>query len=176
VGSRDPVREPTRLRTPKGARRHPDRPVMPHDLSAEAQKVWRGVLREMGETGIIQAVDGLILRIYCEAVARYVYAAVRLAATGPLVSSHSHARRGDFAKNPLHQIVRDDAHLVLSLARELGLSPGARAGLRVRCGCSDGGMFAEIDRSLPPLARTRLERALAPDGLTGKRERANGPR
>ena len=32
-------------------------------------------------------------------------------------------------KNPLHQIVRDDAELMRSLARELGLTPSARTGL-----------------------------------------------
>ena len=40
------------------------------------------------------------------------------------------ARGGELVKNPLHQIVRDNALLVRALARELGLTPAARVGLR----------------------------------------------
>ena len=38
---------------------------------------------------------------------------------------------GSLVKNPLHQVVRDDADQIRQFARELGLSPSARAGLWV---------------------------------------------
>jgi phage terminase small subunit len=38
---------------------------------------------------------------------------------------------GGLVKNPLHQVVRDDGEQIRLFARELGLSPSARAGLRV---------------------------------------------
>ena len=38
-------------------------------------------------------------------------------------------RRGDLIKNPLHQIVRDDADLIRAFARELGFTPSARSAL-----------------------------------------------
>ena len=96
-----------------------------------AKTVWRRVLREMGATGVITAVDADVLRIYCDSVARYLYAAGMLEASGPLITAGgTGARRGELVKNPLHQIVRDNAVLVRALARELGLTPAARVGLR----------------------------------------------
>ena len=52
------------------------------------------------------------------------------------------ARTGELIKNPLHQIVRDNAALVLSLARELGLTPSARSGLRAPTQAAPGGRLA----------------------------------
>ena len=46
--------------------------------------------------------------------------------SGPLVRG---ARRVDLIKNPLHQVVRDDADLVRAFARELGFTPSARSSL-----------------------------------------------
>jgi P27 family predicted phage terminase small subunit len=87
----------------------------------------------MGVTGVISAVDTDVLRAYCEAVARYVQAATTLERTGPLITASGHgARRGELVKNPLHQIVRDDALLVRAFARELGLTPAARVGMTER--------------------------------------------
>ncbi len=142
MGSRGPRPIPTKLKLLRGETR-PSRlnrvepkpragqPRLPLDLGPVARTVWRRVLRELGATGVITAVDADILRIYCEAVARYRYAAGMLEASGPLIQAGgSGARRGELVKNPLHQVVRDNAVLVRSLARELGLTPAARVGLR----------------------------------------------
>ena len=88
--------------------------------------MWRRVVREFGHTGVIRGADGDVMRIYCETVARYEQTSRLLDASGPLVRG---ARSGELVKNPLHQIVRDNATLVRSLAGELGLSPAARVGL-----------------------------------------------
>ena len=103
---------------------------MPLDMSPAAKTVWRRVLREMGATGVIAAVDGDALRTYCEAVSRYIYAATTLERAGPLIKAGgTGARRGELVKNPLHQVVRDNAVLLRAFARELGLTPAARAGM-----------------------------------------------
>jgi len=101
---------------------------MPPDMSDEAKRVWRRVIRDFGATGVITAVDADALRTYCEAVVRYVQAARTLEASGPLVRG---ARSGELVKNPLHQIVRDNAILLRAFARELGLTPAARTGLTI---------------------------------------------
>ena len=54
------------------------------------------------------------------------HGAKMLEQSGPLVRG---ARRGDLIKNPLHQIVRDDADLIRAFARELGFTPSARSAL-----------------------------------------------
>ena len=47
------------------------------------------------------------------------------------------ARSGELVKNPLHQIVRDDAMLIRLFARDLGFVPSAREGLRGPVGEAD---------------------------------------
>jgi P27 family predicted phage terminase small subunit len=99
---------------------------MPTDMDADAKAVWRRVISAMGKTGVIRLPDSDILRCYCEAVSRYAQAARLYAASGPLVR-----RDGGLVKNPLHQVIRDDSDQIRLFARELGLSPSARAGLHV---------------------------------------------
>jgi P27 family predicted phage terminase small subunit len=116
---------------------------MPRDMGAEAKVVWRRVLREQAP-GLIRAVDTDLLRAYCEAVARYE-GAMRLYAA-PLLTT-----RGSVVKNPLHQIVRDDADTLRLLARELGIGPAARAGLRLEDERAMDSLTADI--GLPPRLR-----------------------
>jgi P27 family predicted phage terminase small subunit len=85
----------------------------------------------MAATGVITGADHDVLRLLCEAIGRYHHAAGLLAQTGPIITAAGRgARRGELVKSPLVQIVRDEAALIRSLARELGLTPAARAGLR----------------------------------------------
>ena len=120
---------------------------MPKDMDVRARAVWRRVMREMGASDVISAADADILRCYCEAVARYEQAARAYALGQPLVRD-----RGHLAKSPLHQVVRDHADQVRLFVRELGLSPAARANLRITPG-PDG---AGLDAQLEPRARLRV--------------------
>ena len=142
MGARGPRPTPTRLKVLRGETRPSrlnraepkpagdDLPV-PADLGPAATAVWRRVAKAMGATGVLTAADADGLRIYCESVARYQHAAQLLDASGPLITAAGRgARRGELVKNPLHQIVRDNAVLVRAFARELGLTPAARVGLR----------------------------------------------
>jgi P27 family predicted phage terminase small subunit len=99
---------------------------MPAGMSDAAQAIWNRVMHDYGATGVLTSVDADALRVYCESVVRYEHAAAMLEASGPLVRG---ARRGDLIKNPLHQIVRDDADLIRAFARELGFTPSARSAL-----------------------------------------------
>ncbi|MHB8459873.1 MAG: phage terminase small subunit P27 family [Candidatus Limnocylindrales bacterium] len=111
-------------------RPRPGGPKVPIDLGPVARTVWRRVIREMGATGVITAVDADTLRLYCEAVARYLFAEKMLVESGPLIRAGGRgARSGELVKNPLHQVVRDNAVLVRMMGRELGLTPAARASL-----------------------------------------------
>jgi P27 family predicted phage terminase small subunit len=88
--------------------------------------VWERVIAALGSTGVLTSADKDVLRLYCDALARYLEAESMLSKTGPLIKG----RAGEFVKNPLHQIVRDNADAVKKYARELGLTPAARVGLR----------------------------------------------
>jgi P27 family predicted phage terminase small subunit len=137
-----PPRLPTKLKLIRGETR-PSRlnhrepqpraglPRLPAGMTDRAKQVWRRVVRDYGPTGVLTSVDADVLRIYCEAVARYEQAGALFDASGPVIRATGNgARRSELVKNPLAQIVRDQADLVRAMARELGLTPSARAGLR----------------------------------------------
>jgi len=139
LGRRGPAAGPTKLKLLKGETRpsrvyrkapepRDNRPLMPADMDAAAQVVWKRVMKELGDTGVITAADTDVMRCYCEAVSRYEDAARMLARSSPLVRG---ARGSDLVRNPLHQVVRDNADLVKLFARELGLTPAARVSLTV---------------------------------------------
>ena len=136
MGRRGPASLPTELKLLHGERR-PSRlnrnapkaknvPTMPAGMSGPAQAIWKRIIRDYAHTGVLTSVDTHALRVFCEAVVRYEHAAAMLEQSGPLVRG---ARRGDLVKNPLHQIVRDDADLIRAFARELGFTPSARSAL-----------------------------------------------
>jgi len=139
MGERGPVRTPTRIRVLHGESRpsqvnHNEpqpggAPRMPPGMGKGGRSVWRRVIRDFGHTGVLTAADADVLRSYCDAVARYEQAAILLEEMGPVVRG---ARKGELVKNPLHQIVRDNAVLMRALARELGLTPSARTGLNAK--------------------------------------------
>jgi P27 family predicted phage terminase small subunit len=95
-------------------------------MSSAAQAVWERLMRDYAATGVLTGVDADALRVYCEAVVRYEHAAQLLESSGPLVRG---ARSGELVKNPLHQIVRDNADLIRAYAREFGFTPSARSAL-----------------------------------------------
>jgi P27 family predicted phage terminase small subunit len=159
MGRRGPAPTPTEVKLRQGETR-PSRinrleprprhaaPVMPKGMDPEARKVWRQVLRDMRGTGIIFAVDAYVLRCFCDAVARYAQAAEPYAASGPLVMG----RERELVRNPLFQVTRDHAAQILLFSRELGLSPSARAGLRVEPSAVSG----DIEDVLGPPPRLRV--------------------
>jgi P27 family predicted phage terminase small subunit len=118
---------------------------MPSDMDDASKKVWRHVMHEMGSSGVILAADTDVLRCYCEAVSLYVSVRKELAASTALIRG----RDAGYVKNPLHQIVREQRDAVRAFARELGLSPAARANMQVQVGPAAG----DIEDVLGPSPR-----------------------
>lgn len=145
MGQRGPARDPVALSVLKGgaqaeratttARVADEPPVAPGYLSPEGLLVWERVMAGVLAARTIKSVDADVLGAYCEAVARHAEAARILRNAGPLVKGR---RDGEFVKNPLHQIVRDNVLLMRALARELGLTPAARAGIEIPGDNRDG--------------------------------------
>lgn len=137
MGRRGPQPEPTASKLARGVTR-PSRvnyetpmprqrpPTMPRGMSPAAQTVWRHVVAEMPPS-VIVAVDAYALRAYCEAVERYETAVAILNATSYLVEGY----RGQLVRNPILAVIRSESDLKRQWARELGLTPSARAGLRM---------------------------------------------
>jgi P27 family predicted phage terminase small subunit len=152
MGTRGPAPKPTRLRLLAGETRpslvNYAEPIPaggpltpPSDLRIEAREVWERVVSALGPTGVLTSADKDILRLYSEAFVRYQEAEAMLSKTGPLLKG----RDGNFVKNPLHQIVRDNADAVKKYARELGLTPAARVGLRSEIGEQANSATAKLD-------------------------------
>lgn len=153
MGTRGPQPKPTRLRLLAGETRpsviNYAEPIpgggpltAPEDLRSEARIVWDRVVDSLGQTGVLTAADRDILRLYCEAYVRYVEAESMLAKTGPLLKG----RGGEYVKSPLHQIVRDNADSVKKYARELGLTPAARVGLKGEIDATANSATAKLDQ------------------------------
>jgi P27 family predicted phage terminase small subunit len=98
--------------------------------------------------GVITAVDTDALACYCEAVIRYRQAAALLARSAPLIRG---ARAGDLIANPLDRVTRGWADQIRLFARELGLTPSARAGLHMEISPFSSSVEDEI--GLPPRFR-----------------------
>lgn len=158
MGRRGPAPTPTKQKIAAGETR-PSRvnyaepqpriglPRMPSDMTDGAKSVWKHVIAEMGASEVITGADRDVLRLYCEAVDRYVRAQRLFARSSVLLN-----RAGLLVKNPLHQVVRDNADQVRLLSRELGLSPSARAGLMLTA--DNGG--TSIDDELGPPPRLKV--------------------
>jgi P27 family predicted phage terminase small subunit len=110
-------------------------PAPPEEMDEVAQEVWRTTYAALEPAGVITSADLELLRLYSEAVARYRQAAALYTRLGAMVRG----QKGEMVKNPLHQVVRDNADLVKALSRELGLTPSSRASLRSG---SEGGSSA----------------------------------
>jgi len=161
MGTRGPAPKPTRLRLLAGETRpsviNYAEPIpaggpltAPADLRPEAREVWERVIAAIGSTGVLTSADKDILRLYSEAFVRYQEAEAMLSKTGPLLKG----RDGNFVKNPLHQIVRDNADAVKKYARELGLTPAARVGLRGEIGDQANSATAKLDAIIQAARRS----------------------
>jgi P27 family predicted phage terminase small subunit len=163
MGRRGPAPAPTAVRLKRGEQ-HRDRlnfreprplrsaPQMPRDMDPTATAVWRRVVREQAP-GVIRAVDADVLRAYCESVSRYVQASRLLSGSAPLIKG---ARHGDLITNPLHRVCRDNADAIRLFARELGLSPSARAGLHMEISPHFLDAQEEMNRLLGPARGLRM--------------------
>lgn len=156
MGRRGPTPEPTVAKLARGETR-PSRvnrmeplprhaaPRMPKGMSKRAQEVWRLTMRD-APPNLIMAADAPVLRIFCDAFAFYEQGADIVGRTGLVVRG----RNGELVKNPALPSMRANADAVRLLARELGLSPAARAGLQVAVGGIPG---LDIDAEIGPPPR-----------------------
>lgn len=136
MGRRGPAPQPTRLKLLKGteARRinldepkpAPGPAVKPPWLSARAAEEWDRVAPHLAAMGTLTGADSMALAVYCEAVARWRGLAEVVAKSPPVIQ-----RDGILVKNPAYSQARDAAIEVRMWAREFGLTPSARAGIRV---------------------------------------------
>ncbi len=162
MGQRGPAPTSSRLKLLKGETRpsrvNYEEPLPrradfspPKDISPQARGIWEEVIEAVAHTGMLTSADLHTLRLYCEAAIRYRQAEQMYLETGPL----TRGQNGEVVKSPLHQIVRDNAVLMLQLASKLGLTPAARSGLRGELDGEANTAAAKLDALISSARRAR---------------------
>lgn len=142
MGARGPAGKPTSLRLLHGDRksrvntaepRPRDVPLTkPDGLSPNAAAIWDQLRPDLEAMGTVKASDALGLAMGCEVWAR-ANLLNRLASHSPPVWKRGEDDEGHpiHSKNPLYSQARDATDQARIWLREFGLTPSARAGLRV---------------------------------------------
>jgi P27 family predicted phage terminase small subunit len=141
MGTRGPLPLPENVRRLRGsARKAPTRPqavkatpVPPRWLSPEARAEWKRVTPELERIGLLSTLDRAVLSTYCGTWARFVEVSRLLDASSATAPDPTHPDRpaGGIRKHPMWGPYFSLGSQLSSLAKDLGLSPAARARLTV---------------------------------------------
>ena len=166
MGRRGPTPKPTAIKIAQGVRPdrinndepRPDRlaasPDPPAHLDDVARELWNQLAPTLHQIGVLTSLDLPMLSVLCE-TASIVRAASTLLQAGVL----SRGRRDQWVTNPAWRTYRDATALLLSLAREFGLTPSSRSGIIFR-----------LELSPPSLDDRQKERAYGPQRTDGSIE------
>lgn len=138
MGERGPAQRPTSIKRALGVRA--DRindaepqpeplvaiPSPPEQLDAVGREIWERLVPSLIAAGVLSAWDLDVFALFCDAVSTARRAA-ELLRKGLLTKG----RRDGIVTNPAWRVYRDAVALVRILAREFGLTPSARSGLKV---------------------------------------------
>lgn len=136
MGRRGPAPKPTELKLVHGERKDrintdqpqfSGQPTCPSHLPAEGKKVWKEVVAELARFDLITSCDGPSLEAYCMAVVAHRKAARDITKRGILIEGDKKAK----VRNPSLIVLAQAADDIRAFAREFGLTPSARSGLRV---------------------------------------------
>ena len=134
MGARGPQKTPTKILEQRGSWRAGTRkdepapssklPRCPSWLDDVAHKEWKRIVAELQKMELIGAADYAVIVGYCEAWSRYKDAVEKVQQAGVLVISK---KDGEIRRSPMVFVLKDSREAMLKFARELGLSPAARA-------------------------------------------------
>lgn len=132
--------EPTALKKAKGVRADrinenepkPDSriPDCPPYVQGEALAEWNRVAPILDAMGVLSAIDGTALAIYCLAVGRLIRAQTEIDANPIVVLTE----RGGSRASPYAKMIREESALILRYMAEFGATPVARTRLTVITG------------------------------------------
>ena len=107
-------------------------PRCPAHLTDVARKEWRRLAKPLYDMGVLSVTDRAALAAYCQAWARWVEAEEHLAKGPPLVKTPS----GYVQQSPWLTVANKQLDIMGRYMAELGLSPSARARLRLPAGAN----------------------------------------
>lgn len=144
MGRRGPAPKPTNLRILHGDREdrinrdepkpRPGVPQCPPWLDDDAKRIWRYTIDELKAMGLVTRADRDALAAYCTFVVSFERATRLVNIAGALIKG----QRGEaIVKNPASAVQRDSARMMAKYAAEFGLTPRARAEIRVQPDASE---------------------------------------
>lgn len=147
MGLRGPRPQPTAVRELRGdpgkrgrpageePRPEPAAPKMPRGLPREARAFWRRYAEGLARLGLLTEVDAPAFQMMamhwqvCQDAMREL--AGKGTAAGGVLEMTTEDEDGLERKHPLLQVLRDNSSAFLRYAAHFGMSPSARAGMRV---------------------------------------------
>lgn len=113
-------------------------PQCPVDAAPAVHEVWDYTVDQLKHMNILTMADRDTLYAYCEAVVLHRIACQILATEGIMLEG----LHGGLVKNPAHQIQRDSAAQIRSLAGEFGLTPSSRSTIKMHTNDTGAGQGA----------------------------------
>lgn len=102
-------------------------PSPPKWLAPEAKKEWRRVAPYLFRVGLLTEADLTALSVYCQNVAVFMDASVRLANEGPVVDNG----KGQKVRNPAQASAASAANIIKAFCAEFGLTPSSRTRMQI---------------------------------------------
>ncbi len=120
-------------------RKSPVKLKMPVWLDDEGRRIWKKTIKDMAEFDVLDNVDSDSLAIYCDAVARYQEATLKVRENGYTTEN----AQGTESVSPYVRAAQSYARVVMQYADKLGLNANARARLAKKK--ADGGNDPNAD-------------------------------
>lgn len=102
-------------------------PACPPHLKGEARREWRRTGRRLVECGLMTAIDGAALAVYCQAWARWIDAEGNLSRFGAVLKSPT----GFPMQSPYLAIANKAMEQLTKVLVEFGMSPSSRSRVSV---------------------------------------------
>lgn len=145
MGARGPRPQPTAVRdlhgnpgkrTPAGdePRPEPAAPKLPRGLPREARAFWRRYAERLAQIGLLTEVDVAaftMMALHWQVCQDAMREMGKAGGGGGLLELTTTDEDGLERKHPLLQVLRDNSGAFLRYAAHFGMSPSARAGMRV---------------------------------------------
>ena len=106
-------------------RKKPAKLKVPMWFDDAARQVWKKTLKDMAAFDILDKVDEEVLAIYCDAVARYREATIKVREEGYTTIN----AQGTESVSPYVRAAQSYARIMMQYADKLGLNPNSRARL-----------------------------------------------
>lgn len=103
-------------------------PTAPAGLTADARIEWRRVVKVLGAAGTLDKADRATIALYCESWSLWRSASSQAALLGEVIQAPS----GALYQNPWRGVANRAAAAMARAARELGLTPRARRGMKAK--------------------------------------------